>query len=121
MRPPERATATDGQVVLNLTVNVIESMSAVEPRYRKLRLSSEHVERGDISRSILDAGPGIDPDHLNEIFKPLFTIKPQGMGMGLSICRSIVDANGGRLWASPRSPRGAVFQFTVPTAGKTGS
>src|SRR5882724_9126804 len=91
VRPPERATATDGQVVLNLTVNVIESMSAVEPRYRKLRLSSEHVERGDISRSILDAGPGIDPDHLNEIFKPLFTIKPQGMGMGLSICRSIIE------------------------------
>ena len=67
---------------------------------------------------IADTGPGIAPEIMERLFEAFFTTKPSGMGMGLSICRSIVNAHGGRLWVSPASPQGAVFQFTVPIAAK---
>jgi len=66
---------------------------------------------------VRDSGPGIDPEHLERIFEAFYTAKSSGTGMGLSICRSIIDAHGGRLWAEANEPRGAVFQFTLPSAG----
>jgi signal transduction histidine kinase len=66
--------------------------------------------------SVRDSGPGIDPDHLDRLFEAFYTTKSSGVGMGLSICRSIIDAHGGRLWADANEARGAVFQFTLPGA-----
>jgi signal transduction histidine kinase len=66
--------------------------------------------------AVRDSGPGIDPEHLGRVFEAFYTTKSSGVGMGLSICRSIIDAHGGRLWAEANEPRGAVFQFTLPGA-----
>jgi hypothetical protein len=66
--------------------------------------------------AVRDSGPGIDPEHLERVFDAFYTTKSSGVGMGLSICRSIINAHGGRLWAEPNEPRGAVFQFTLPIA-----
>ena len=66
-----------------------------------------------------DSGPGIDPEHIKGVFEAFYTTKSHGMGMGLSICRSIIDAHGGRLWAEANEPRGAVFRFTLPGAEET--
>ncbi len=66
--------------------------------------------------AVRDSGPGIDPGHLERVFEPFYTTKTTGVGMGLSICRSIIDAHGGRLWADANTPRGAIFQFTLPAA-----
>ena len=106
------------QVILNLIMNGIEAMSAVMRQPRVLRIRSQIDGPGDVLIAIEDSGPGLAPEIMDRLFDPFFTTKPSGMGMGLSICRSIVDAHGGRLWASPQSPQGAVFQFTVPTAAK---
>lgn len=105
------------QVVLNLTMNGIEAMSAVVDRPKVLTISSERVEEGDVLVAVKDTGPGIDPATADRIFDSFFTTKPNGMGMGLSICRSIVEAHGGRFWASPNRPHGAIFQFTLPADG----
>jgi signal transduction histidine kinase len=86
-----------------------------------LRVKSEIDSAGDLVIAVEDSGPGFAPETMDRLFDPFFTTKPNGIGMGLSICRSIVDAHGGRLWASPQSPRGAVFQFTVPIAAESGS
>jgi len=99
-------------------MNGIEAMSAVMRQPRLLRVSSRIDGPGAVLIAVEDSGPGLAPETIDRLFDPFFTTKPSGMGMGLSICRSIVDAHGGRLWASPRSPQGAVFQFTVPTAAK---
>jgi PAS domain S-box-containing protein len=109
------------QVMLNLIMNGIEAMSAVTHERRMLRVTSQTDGAGDLLVTVGDSGPGLTPEIMDRLFDPFFTTKPEGMGMGLSICRSIIDAHGGRLWASPRSPRGAVFQFTVPTGAKRGS
>jgi signal transduction histidine kinase len=66
--------------------------------------------------AVRDSGPGIPPEHLERVFDSFYTTKPSGTGMGLSICRSIIDAHGGRLWAEANEPRGAIFQFTLPAA-----
>ena len=107
------------QVILNLIMNGIEAMSAVMRQPRVLRVRSQIDGPGDVLIAVEDSGPGLAPETMDRLFDPFFTTKPSGMGMGLSICRSIVDAHRGRLWASPQSPRGAVFQFTVPTAAKS--
>ena len=73
---------------------------------------------GGVLVAVRDSGPGIDPDHLDRVFEAFYTTKSSGVGMGLSICRSIIDAHGGRLWADANEPRGAVFQFTLPGSGK---
>lgn len=102
------------QVILNLIMNGIEAMSAVTLRPRVLRVSSQTGEHGDVTIAVTDTGTGLDPTKKERIFDAFFTTKPEGMGMGLSICRSIVEAHGGRLWASPNVPYGSVFRFTVP-------
>ena len=106
------------QVILNLVMNAIEAMSADTNEPRLLCVRSRDDGPGTILIAVEDSGPGLAPETIDHLFDAFFTTKPTGMGMGLSICRSIVNAHGGRLWASPRLPSGAVFQFTVPTAAK---
>ncbi len=87
------------QVVLNLILNAVEAMSTVEAGPRELLISTEQTQTGGVLVSVRDSGPGIDPDHLDRVFEAFYTTKSSGVGMGLSICRSIIDAHGGRLWA----------------------
>ena len=84
-------------------------------RSRELQISAGTTESGDVLVSVRDSGPGLDPAALEHLFKAFYTTKPNGLGMGLSICRSIIEAHGGRLWASANSPGGAVFRFTLPS------
>ncbi|UXU89649.1 trifunctional serine/threonine-protein kinase/ATP-binding protein/sensor histidine kinase [Burkholderia sp. S-53] len=102
------------QVMLNLVINAIDAMSAVDDGPRELTISSAMNDPGAVLVAVRDSGPGIAPEHIERLFEPFYTTKAGGMGMGLSICHSIVDAHGGRLWASANVPRGALFQFTVP-------
>jgi C4-dicarboxylate-specific signal transduction histidine kinase len=106
------------QVVLNLILNAVEAMSTVEAGPRELLISTEQTQTGGVLLSVRDSGPGIDPDHLERVFEAFYTTKSSGVGMGLSICRSIIDAHGGRLWADMNASRGAVFRFTLPDADK---
>ena len=101
-------------MVLNLILNAVEAMSSVEEGARELSISTELSQTNGILVAISDSGPGIDPEHLDRSFAPFYTTKTSGIGMGLSICRSIIDAHGGRLWAEANRPRGAIFQFTLP-------
>jgi C4-dicarboxylate-specific signal transduction histidine kinase len=104
------------QVVFNLILNAVEAMSSVEAGARELVISTEQNPTGDVLVAVRDSGPGIDPTHLERVFDAFYTTKPSGVGIGLSICRSIIDAHEGRLWADANEPRGAVFQFTLPGA-----
>jgi len=106
------------QVVLNLVLNAVEAMGAVEAGPRELLISTEQHQATGVLVTVRDSGPGIDPENLERVFEAFYTTKTSGMGMGLSICRSIIDAHGGRLWAGVNEPRGAVFQFTLPDAEK---
>jgi PAS domain S-box-containing protein len=103
------------QVLLNLLVNAVEAMSSVADRQRTLHVQSRKEATGDILVTIQDSGMGVVAREAEQIFEPFFTTKQGGMGMGLSICRSIIEAHGGRLWAKPGQPTGAVFQFVLPT------
>ena len=103
------------QVVLNLILNSVEAMSAVEDGSRELWVSTTQGQTSDIFVAVQDSGPGIDWEHLERVFAPFYTTKTSGIGMGLSICRSIIAAHGGRLWAEANQPQGAIFQFTLPT------
>ena len=123
------------QVILNLLVNAIEAMGGAREGQRELWVSSQIVT-DESNRHILedgteaaltsvlvavrDSGPGLDPESLDRLFEPFYSTKPQGMGMGLAISRSIVEAHGGRLWAEANVPRGATFQFTLPISGESG-
>jgi PAS domain S-box-containing protein len=104
------------QVVLNLILNAVEAMSSVEAGARELLISTEQNQTGDVLVTVTDSGPGIDPKHVERVFEAFYTTKSSGVGMGLSICRSIIGAHGGRLWATVKEPRGAAFQFTLPSA-----
>jgi len=124
-------------VVLNLLVNAIDAMSGVSEGPRELWVSSQKVTeipdeanegkfvsessagaaRTHVLIAVRDSGAGLDPSALNRLFDAFYTTKPQGLGMGLLISRSIVEAHGGRLWAKANAPRGAVFQFTLPIPG----
>jgi C4-dicarboxylate-specific signal transduction histidine kinase len=108
------------QVVLNLILNAVEAMSSVDGARRELSISTERRGADEVLVAVRDSGPGIDPEHLERVFDSFYTTKPSGIGLGLSICRSIIDAHGGRLWAAANEPRGAAFQFTLP-AGNQGS
>ncbi|MGF6702439.1 C4-dicarboxylate-specific signal transduction histidine kinase [Paraburkholderia sp. MM5496-R1] len=102
------------QVLLNLLINAMEVMSGVSDRVRELLISTARADSGCVLVTVLDSGPGFAADSAERLFAPFYTTKPTGLGMGLPICRSIVEAHGGRLWASANVPRGAIFQFTVP-------
>jgi nitrogen fixation/metabolism regulation signal transduction histidine kinase len=95
----------------DLERDIVPLMNEAEPR--ELLISTEQDHRG-VLVAVRDSGPGLDPPHLERVFDAFYTTKSSGMGMGLSICRSIIEAHGGRLWAEANEPRGAVFQFTLP-------
>jgi len=101
------------QVLLNLVMNSIEALSAVTGRPRLLRMQSRIDESGDVLVAVSDSGAGFGSE-MDRVFTPFFTTKANGMGMGLSISRSLIESHGGRLWAAPNSPHGAVFSFTLP-------
>jgi signal transduction histidine kinase len=103
------------QVVLNLILNAVEAMGSIEAGPRELSISTEQ-DQTRVLVSVRDSGPGVDPTQLERIFEAFYTTKSSGIGMGLSICRSIIDAHGGRLWADANEPRGAAFKFTLPGA-----
>jgi signal transduction histidine kinase len=94
----------------------VEAMESVEAGARELLISTEQNQANSVLVAVRDLGPGIDPDHVERVFDAFYTTKSGGMGMGLSICRSIIANHGGRLWAEANEPRGAIFQFTLPGA-----
>jgi signal transduction histidine kinase len=108
------------QVVLNLILNAVEALSSVDGARRELSIRTKRRGADEVLVAVRDSGPGIDSEHLERVFDSFYTTKPSGIGLGLSICRSIIDAHGGRLWAAANEPRGAAFQFTLP-AGNQGS
>jgi signal transduction histidine kinase len=106
------------QVLFNLVVNAIEAMNTAS-RTKQLLIKSEFEASGEVSITVEDSGRGINPNHIERIFSSFFTTKDAGMGMGLSICRSIIESHDGRLSASQASPHGAVFKLTLPVKVQT--
>ena len=104
------------QVMINLIVNAIEAMSGTSDRPRELTIVSGIDDPNDVFAEVHDTGPGLDPEQFDRLFQSFYTTKPEGIGMGLAISRSIVDAHGGRLSAAPNKPHGALFRFTLPVA-----
>jgi PAS domain S-box-containing protein len=102
------------QVMLNLLINAIEAMSGTSEGVRELLISTERSPSGAVLVSVRDSGPGFPPEYAERLFESFYTTKPGGLGMGLSICHSIIEAHEGKLWASANLPRGAVVQFTLP-------
>jgi PAS domain S-box-containing protein len=105
------------QVLLNLIRNAVDAMRNVDDRARQLVVTTTKVEPGSVLVAVRDTGSGIDPANLERVFDAFYTTKTDGLGMGLSVCRAIVEAHGGRLWATSAAPHGAVFQFTLPIEG----
>ena len=101
------------QVLLNLIINAIEAMRDVGEEERELLISSRNEPDG-ISVEVRDSGPGFAPADIERVFEAFYTTKPSGLGLGLSICRSIIEAHNGQLWVSPNVPRGAIFRFIAP-------
>jgi C4-dicarboxylate-specific signal transduction histidine kinase len=108
------------QVILNLIMNAIEAMNGLSDAPRELFIGSAKDDSRGVLVIVRDSGPGLDPGSLDRLFHA-FTTKSQGMGMGLAISRSIIEAHGGRLWATASAPHGAVFQLTLPTGGESAS
>jgi C4-dicarboxylate-specific signal transduction histidine kinase len=102
------------QVILNLIINAFEAMSGINEGARELLISTGKAEEDGVFVSVRDSGPGLEPATVERLFESFYTTKPGGLGLGLSICRSIIEEHGGRLWAGTNEPRGAVFQCTVP-------
>jgi len=102
------------QVVLNLILNAVQAMGGVADSTREMLITTRQTEPNEVRLGVRDTGPGLSAEALPRLFEPFYTTKPDGMGMGLSICRSIIEAHGGRLWATGCEPRGALFQFTIP-------
>jgi len=107
------------QVILNLIINAIEAMSGADDDPREIEVGSTRDEPQGVVVTVRDSGPGLDPESLNRMFTAFYTTKPQGLGMGLAICRSIIDGHGGRLWATANAPHGAVLQFALPLGGQS--
>jgi signal transduction histidine kinase len=102
------------QVILNLILNGKDAMSAVKTHPRELLITSQESKAGELVVAVRDSGAGLDPKNVDRIFDPFFTTKPEGMGLGLSISRTIVEAHGGRLWGTQNKDKGATIQFTLP-------
>jgi C4-dicarboxylate-specific signal transduction histidine kinase len=102
------------QVMLNLIINAIQAMTGLAAGVGELRITTENTESEGVRLAVRDSGPGLSSENFQRLFEPFYTTKPEGMGIGLSICRSIIEAHGGRLWAIPCEPQGALFQFTIP-------
>ncbi len=102
------------QVILNLIMNAVEAMSGISEGSRELLISTGKTESDGVLVAVRDSGPGLAPASLERLFDAFYTTKPGGLGMGLSICRSTIEAHGGRLWAAANVPQGAIFQFTLP-------
>lgn len=102
------------QVILNLITNAVEAMGGVCEGTRELHISTEQTTSGDILVAVQDSGPGLDAQSSDRLFDAFYSTKPRGLGIGLSICRAIIEAHEGRLWASSSEPHGATFQFTLP-------
>jgi PAS domain S-box-containing protein len=102
------------QVLLNLLINAMEAMSVVSEGAHELLISTEKIHSGAVLVAVRDSGPGFSPESAERLFESFYTTKPAGLGMGLSICRSIIEAHQGQLWASANVPHGAVVQFTLP-------
>ena len=109
------------QVVLNLIMNGIEAMSSMAERARELVITTRNIDPDHVQVTVEDSGIGLDPDTMARIFEPFYTTKPAGMGMGLSISRSILLSHGGRLWATANDGPGTSFHFTVPRYQEEGS
>ena len=109
------------QVMLNLILNALEAMSGSSAAARELVIRTGQDGSGGVLVAVQDSGPGLKPENLDRLFDAFYTTKPGGLGMGLSICRSIIEAHGGRLWATTNLPQGAVFQFALPQQGQTAS
>jgi PAS domain S-box-containing protein len=107
------------QVMFNLVANALEEMGGVSERSRELVVCTHRTETGEVCVTVKDFGPPLDPAKLGRMFDAFYTTKPGGMGMGLSICRSIIEEHGGRLWAEPNEPQGAILKFSLPPAGET--
>ena len=103
------------QLIINLVINGIQAMADIDNRARSLLIRSEHDQSSQVLVSVQDSGNGIDPANANRLFDAFYTTKPGGMGLGLSICRSITEAHGGRIWASNHSGTGAVLSFALPS------
>ena len=113
--PPIEADRVElEQVILNLIINALEAMSGVSEGEQELHISTTTNEVGSVLVTVQDTGPGLPQALLEQLFEPFYTTKPGGLGMGLSICRSIIESHGGRLWASANASAGAVFHFTLP-------
>ena len=109
------------QVLLNLLINAIEALSGVGDGPRELVVQSDTDATQGVLVTVRDSGPGLDPQHLDRLFDAFYTTKPHGLGLGLAISRRIIEAHGGRLWATANVPRGAVVQFTVPIGNEEGA
>jgi C4-dicarboxylate-specific signal transduction histidine kinase len=109
------------QVMLNLILNAAEAMSGSSETARELLIRTEQDGADSVLVAVEDSGPGLKPESMDRLFDAFYTTKPGGMGMGLSICRSIIEAHGGRVWATPNLPHGATFQFTLPQERETAS
>ena len=107
--------------MLNLILNAVEAMSNSSATERELLVRTELDGPGSVLVAVQDSGPGLKPESLDRLFDAFYTTKADGLGMGLSICRSIVEAHGGRLWATPGLLQGATFQFILPKRGETAS
>jgi C4-dicarboxylate-specific signal transduction histidine kinase len=102
------------EVLLNLIRNASDAMSSIEDRPRQLAIRTAKAEPDSVLVAVQDSGPGPDPAYLERLFDAFFTTKPGGLGMGLAVCRTIIEAHGGKLWATIAVPHGAIFQFSLP-------
>ena len=108
------------QVIINLVVNGMQAMATVRDRERVLIMRTQHHQSDQVLVAVEDVGIGIKPENANRLFGAFYTTKPDGLGMGLSICRSIIEGHGGRVWAAPNAGHGMTFQFTISAYGQRG-